>query len=120
MFGTRDLAVGGVLVLALSGGSTASVEQTTDGTRASATLVASFDGLGADFVGPQGNAYFSNPSDNSLAVGPNHIVQIVNSRMAIYTKKGRQFDTTGKVLYGPVGTNNIFRGFDGGCADRAN
>lgn len=101
-------------------GSASAVEQTTEGTRAPATLVASFDGLGADFVGPQGNAYFSNPSDNSLAVGPNHIVQIVNSRMAIYTKKGRQFDTTGQVLYGPVGTNNVFRDFDGGCGGRPN
>ena len=43
-----------------------------------------------------------NPSDNSLAVGPDHIVQIVNSRMAIFTKKGKRFDTTGKVLYGAV------------------
>ena len=33
---------------------------------------------------------------------PDHIVQIVNSRIAIFTKKGKQFDTTGKVLYGPV------------------
>src|SRR6185437_10521276 len=57
--------------------SAASIEQTTEGTRPPAALVARFDGLGADFVGPQGNAYFSNPSDNSLAVGPNHIVQIV-------------------------------------------
>ena len=37
-----------------------------------------------------------NPSDNSLAVGPDHIVQIVNSRMAIFTKKGRRFDETGR------------------------
>ena len=28
--------------------------------------------------------------------------QTVNSRMAIFTKKGKQFDTTGRVLYGPV------------------
>src|SRR5689334_22218892 len=107
----RHLAAS-TFALSLTG--TASIEQTTEGARAPATLVASFDGLGADFVGPQGNAYFSNPSDNSLAVGPNHIVQIVNSRMAIYSKKGRQFDTTGKVLYGPVGTNDVFRGFEGG------
>lgn len=96
------------------------IEQTSEGDRPAATIVASFDGLGVDFVGPQGNAYFSNPSDNSLAVGPNHIVQIVNSRMAIYTKKGRLFDTTGKVLYGPVGTNNVFRGFGGACEQRSN
>ena len=64
-----------------------------------ASLVASFDGLGMGFEGPQGNATFRNPSDNSLAVGPDHIVQTVNSRMAIFTKKGGKFDATGKVLY---------------------
>jgi len=29
--------------------------------------------------------------------------------MAIYTKRGKQYDTTGKVLYGPVPTNTIFK-----------
>ena len=31
--------------------------------------------------------------------------------MAVFTKKGKRFDTTGRVLYGPVNTNNVFRGF---------
>jgi hypothetical protein len=57
-----------------------------------------------------------NPSDNSLAVGPNHIVQIVNTQMAVFTKAGKKFDVTGKVLYGPVPTNNVFRGFAGESA----
>jgi hypothetical protein len=57
-------------------------------------------------------------TDNSLAVGPDHIVQTVNSRMAVFTKKGARFDTTGKVLYGPVPTNNVFKGF--GDADSVN
>jgi len=93
----------------------ASVEQTEHGTRPRPEIVASFDGLGEGFEGPQGTAMFRNPSDNSLAVGPDHIVQIVNTRMAIFTKKGLRFDTTGEVLYGPVPTNNVFRGFgDGG------
>ena len=35
--------------------------------------------------------------------------------MAIFTKKGKRFDTTGKALYGPVETRNVFRGFGGGC-----
>ena len=56
-----------------------------------------------------------NPSDNSLAVGPDHIVQIVNSRMAIFTKKGKRFDATARVLYGPVVTNTLFKGFGGAC-----
>lgn len=96
------------------------VEQTSQGNRPAAALVASFDGLGEGFVGPQGSARARNPSDNSLAVGPNHIVQTVNSRMAIFTKKGKKYDTTGKVLYGPVETNNVFRGFGGGCDERNN
>jgi hypothetical protein len=93
----------------------AAVEQTAQGPKAAASLVASFDGLGAGFEGPQGTALFRNPSDNSLAVGPDHIVQTVNSRMAIFTKKGRMFPETGHVLYGPVNTNNVFMGFGGTC-----
>jgi hypothetical protein len=96
------------------------LEQTTPGTRPAATLIASFDGLGAGFTGPQGTATLRNPSDNSLAVGPNHIVQTVNSRMAIFSKKGKQFDTTGQALYGPVPTNNVFKGFGGQCEARNN
>jgi len=80
----------------------AAIEQKTQGQRPAAELVASFDGLGAGFEGPQGSANVRNPSDNTLAVGPDHIVQIVNTRMAVFTKKGKRFDTTGKVLYGPV------------------
>jgi hypothetical protein len=91
------------------------VEQTNAGTRPSATVVANFDGLGAGFKGPQGTAILRNPSDNSLAVGPDHIFQIVNTRMAIFTKAGKQFKTTGEVVYGPVRTNTIFKGFGGAC-----
>jgi len=96
----------------------ASVEQTEPGTKPPPEIVVSFDGLGEGFEGPQGRGWFRNPSDNSLAVGPDHIVQIVNSRMAVFTKKGSRFDTTGRVLYGPVNTNNVFRGF--GDADKIN
>lgn len=98
----------------------AAVEQTVHGKKPSAALVASFDGLGVGFAGPQGSATLRNPSDNTLAVGRDHIVQIVNARMAIFTKKGARFDTTGKVLYGPVETRNVFRGFGGPCEVRNN
>ena len=64
------------------------VEQTSEGTRQPVAIAAQFDGLGAGFEGPQGTAALRNPSDNSLAVGPDHVVQIVNSRMAIFTKQG--------------------------------
>lgn len=96
----------------------ATVEQSSQGSRPAATLVASFDGVA--FEGPQGAATLRNPSDNTLAVGPDHIVQIVNSRMAIFTKKGKRFDTTGKALYGAVNTNNVFKGFGGTCEARNN
>src|SRR5215467_7680711 len=96
------------------------VEQTTPGNRPAPVIVASFDGLGVGFSGPQGTTTGRNPSDNSLAVGPDHVVQIVNSRMAIFTKKGARFDTTGRVLYGPVETRNVFRGFGGPCDQRNN
>jgi hypothetical protein len=98
----------------------AAVEQTTPGTRAPAALVASFDGLGHGFTGPQGTATFRNPSDNSLAVGPNHVVQTVNSRMAIFSKAGKRFKESGTPLYGPVNTNTVFRGFGGACELRNN
>jgi hypothetical protein len=89
----------------------AAVEQIEHGTKPAPQIVASFDGLGEGFEGPQGTAAFRNPSDNSLAVGPDHIMQTVNSRMAIFAKKGAKFDTTGRVLYGPVATGNVFKGF---------
>ena len=89
------------------------IEQIEQGSKDAPQIIASFDGLGEGFEGPQGTATLRNPSDNSLAVGPDHIVQIVNTRMAVFTKKGKKFDTTGKVLYGPVATGNVFKGFFG-------
>ncbi|HMI60337.1 MAG TPA: hypothetical protein VK518_05495 [Puia sp.] len=93
----------------------AAIEQTWFGSRPAPELISSFDGLGEGFKGPQGTAFYRSPSDNALAVGPDHIVQIVNSRMAIYSKKGKRFDSTGRVLYGPGETRNVFRGFGGPC-----
>jgi hypothetical protein len=98
----------------------AEVEQTSMGSKPPPQIVANFDGLGVGFEGPQGRSSQNNPSDNSLAVGPNHIVQTINTRMAIFTKKGQEFDTTGKPLYGPVQTRNVFRGFGGPCEQQNN
>jgi len=92
------------------------VEQTTPGTKPPAAIVQSFDGLGVGFNGPQGAAAVRSPSDSSLAIGPDHIVQIVNSRMAVFSKKGGRFGTTGTVLYGAVATNEIFAGLGGVCS----
>lgn len=97
----------------------AAVEQLAPGTKPAARLVASFDGEGVGFEGPNGPGRGGNPSDNSLAVGPNEIVQITNGRgIAVFTKKGKKYDTTGKVLFGPVPSNNVFKGFTGNCEAR--
>jgi hypothetical protein len=40
--------------------------------------------------------------------------------MAIFTKKGKRFEATGKVLYGPAPTNTVFKGFGGACEDTNN
>src|SRR5258708_28762787 len=102
-----------VLATALLAAAAVGQEQTAQGTRPAATLVASFDGMGVGFNGPQGPAVGRNPSDNSLAVSPDRVVEIVNSRMAIYDKHG-------KVLYGAAPTNTIFKGFGGRCEASSN
>jgi uncharacterized repeat protein (TIGR01451 family) len=91
------------------------IEQTSQGPRPPTPVLASFDGLGFGFTGPQGTATQGNPSDNSIAVGPNHIVEMVNTRMAVYTKKGEMFGNTGTVLYGAAPNNTIFSGAGGRC-----
>ena len=117
----------GVWLAACAGGTTtvvpgpataASVEQRSIGQGPAPQLVESFDGLGIGFTGPQGRAIVRNPSDNSLAVGRDHIVQTVNSRLAIFARRGARFDSTGRVLYGPVPTNTLFRGAGGACEAR--
>ncbi|HKR84380.1 MAG TPA: hypothetical protein VJS37_09405 [Terriglobales bacterium] len=95
------------------------VEQTSQGPRSAALMVESFDGLGSGFVGLN-DVDFRNPSDNSLAVGPDHIVQIVNSRIAIYSKKGTKYSATGTVLYGAMPTRSVWAGFGGVCEARNN
>jgi len=113
---SRTVVVRLLLVAAAAFIAAGSVEQTSQGSRPALALLASFDGLG---VGMTAGAGTNNPpaprspSDNSLAVGPNHIVQIVNSQLAVFTKQGQ-------TLYGPVGTNGMFAGFGGVCESRPN
>jgi hypothetical protein len=114
------VACGGSAFRVAPTGSVGDVEQLADGAGPAPTIVASFDGLGVGFAGPQGAGRSGNPSDNSIAVGPDHVVQTVNSRMAIFTKKGSKYETTGRALYGSVPTNNVFRGFGGDCEARNN
>jgi hypothetical protein len=68
-----------------------------------------FNGIGNGFSGPQG-AYSvtSAPPDPNAAVGPNHIVETVNTHFAVFNKSGT-------ALYGPVALNTLWSGFGGGC-----
>jgi hypothetical protein len=91
----------------------AAIEQRSPGSRPPLEILLHFDGLGVGFPGEQATGPGRNPSDNSLAVGPSHIVQIVNSRMAVFNKAG-------KLLYGAASTNTIFRRFGGICEERNN
>ena len=106
----------------------AAVEQTTQGARAAIEPAASFDGLGEGFTGHEfpgaANATDANAGrggagrggiDISLAVGPNHIFEILNGNMAVFTKKGKKYPTTGKLLYGAVPNNTVFAGFGLRC-----
>lgn len=99
------------------------IEQTSQGTRPALAVVESFDGLGFGFAaGPGTNnpPVPRNPSDNTIAVGPDHIFQIVNSQLAIFSKNGARYRATGQALYGPVSTNTLFAGFGGACEARPN
>ena len=97
----------------------AAVEQTAQGDRPPVPIAASFDGLGeafhessfknADTAGRRGGI------DISLAVGPDHIFEILDGNMAVFTKKGKKYPETGKLLYGPVPNQTIFDGFGVRC-----
>jgi hypothetical protein len=101
----------------------AAVEQTSQGKRAAIDPSASFDGLGQGFTGHEfagaENTTEVNAShggiDISLAVGPDHIFEILDGNMAVFTKKGKKYDTSGKLLYGPVPNKTVFAGFGVRC-----
>src|SRR5882672_223997 len=68
-----------------------------------------FDGIGQGFTGPAGTfTVNSAPPDTNAAVGPNHIVETVNTDFAVFSK-------TGTPLFGPVPINTLWSGFGGGC-----
>jgi len=97
-----------------------SIEQTSPGTMAPPEVVTPFDGIGVGFDGPQGKYEGRNPSDNSLAIGPDEIVQSVNTRFAIFSKAGKKHAKTGEALYGPMPINTFFAGLGGPCDTRNN
>jgi hypothetical protein len=68
-----------------------------------------FEGIGQGFTGPGGTFVVNSaPPDNNGAVGPNHVVETVNTDFAVFSK-------TGTPLYGPVPINTLWAGFGGGC-----
>ena len=68
-------------------------------------LVAATKGINFDGIGSQGFA----PSDVNLAIGPNHIVQTVNVRLAVFNKSGAP-------LSGPTNLTTFFAPLAGDCA----
>src|ERR1700682_5971831 len=66
--------------------------------------------LGVDFDGIPAQNYA--PSDSNLAVGPNHIVETVNVRLAVYNKSGT-------LLSGPTNFTTFFAPLGGNCAGGA-
>jgi hypothetical protein len=85
------------------------VVQSAIGATAAPSLASNFEGVGAGFSGPQGSFTVTGaPPDTNAAVGPNHIVEVVNTSLAVFGK-------TGNVIYGPVPTNTLWSGFGGGC-----
>ncbi len=98
------------------GAAGAAVEQSAQGTRPALPLLASFDGLGEGFTGGTTVANAGRGGiDLSLAVGPDHIIEILNGNLAVYSKKGKRFPATGKLLYGAVPNNTVFAGFGVRC-----
>jgi uncharacterized membrane protein len=65
------------------------------------------DGGGAHFPGVGQNGYA--PSDANLAVGPNHVLQIVNTEYAVYDKSGNIFAGYPKTL------GSLFTNLGGSC-----
>ncbi len=65
-----------------------------------ATVGVGFDGMG--------NVTGAVPPDTNADVGPNHIVQTVNTALAVYDKAGNE-------LVAPVAINTLWAGFGGLC-----
>jgi hypothetical protein len=94
----------------------AAVEQSAQGTRLPLAVVTGFDGLGNGFTGATRVASAGRGGiDISLAVGPDHIIEILNGNMVVYSKKGKRYPTTGNLIYGAVPNNTVFTNFGTRC-----
>jgi hypothetical protein len=95
------------------------VQQTAQGKRPAIPAGAAFDGLGEGFTAREYPGAATEDAtagrggrggiDISLAVGPNHVFEVLDGRFAIFTK-------TGKLLYGPAQNNTIFAGMGNRCS----
>ncbi len=79
------------------------VEQKTQGKRPASRILRSFDGLGNGTAGGRGGI------DISIAAGPDHIFEILDGNIAVFSKSG-------KLLYGPVPNTTVFAGFGNRCS----
>ncbi len=94
----------------------AAVEQTTQGKRAEIPPLASFDGLGEGFIGRELPGRGGRGGiDLSLAAGPDHLFEILDGNMAVFSKKGKKHTATGTLLFGAVPNNSVFAGFGVRC-----
>src|SRR3954452_11966137 len=99
------------------GGFAATVEQKSQGARAAIEPAVTFDGLGEGFAGTTASRGGGQGGiDLSIAVGPDHIFEVLNGYMAVFSKKGRKYGETGKLLYGAVPNNTVFAGFGDRCS----
>jgi hypothetical protein len=87
----------------------------------------SFEGIGEGFTGPTGPFIFppcpgcgSAPADAFLAVGPQHVVQVVHPIQESTATTGfgalAIFNKGGTPIFGPVQLTSLFSGFGGACA----
>jgi hypothetical protein len=96
-------------------------------TSALVTSGTSFEGIGEGFTGPTGPFTFppcpgcgSAPADAFLAVGPQHVVQLVHPIQESTATTGfgalAVFNKGGTPIFGPVQLTSLFSGFGGACA----
>jgi hypothetical protein len=69
------------------------------------TTSANFDGIGNGVAGY--NVQYA-PPDTNIAVGPNHVVEVVNVALTVMSKSG-------SFLLGPEPINTLWSGFGGHC-----
>jgi hypothetical protein len=73
------------------------------------TTSTNVDGVGNGFTGPSGTfTVNAAPPDTNAGVGPNNVVQIVNTDYAVFNKSGT-------ATFGPVAINTLWSGFGGLC-----